>query len=67
MVVVHRRNQIFLLHRTISYLGTASGVLAMLGTPHMWLLVGFSSQGFCCRRSAPSSCFVTFFLTEVVT
>lgn len=62
-----RRNQSFLLHQAISGLSTASWGLATPAVTQMWLLVDFTSQGFCCQRHTSSLCFAAFFFTKVET
>ena len=52
---------------TISDLCMASSGLAVPVMPHMWLLVGFSNQGFSCWRFTLFSCFAAFFLPKLVT
>lgn len=47
VVVVRRRDQVFLIHQDDSDLGTDSGGSAKPAETQMWLLVGFISLGFC--------------------
>lgn len=40
--------------------------MAKPAVAQVWLLVGFSSEGFSCQQSTPSSLFAAFFLPNAV-